>query len=261
MKSFAQEVELEMAGKAVFEVMDHDGPIGSERPDWVTCAKTPKQEAARRYASAALDAIKSTTPAPQAATLLSYTEQAALRLLVDLAWNAVSAIDFSIKKKSGRLVEQEFIDEIEQTLLRLECFPDPPEPAVTVERIEYALRRILPDEDFSFHPELLEDLATPSPQADVDVNTAAAIALGAAVLTRIEDPAAREIATRNALTAAALTATEVLTASIRRAGLKARDELLERMADGGSVDNDLADYMARIVDACVRAATEGSADA
>jgi len=45
-----------------------------------------------------------------------------------------------------------------------------------------------------------------------------------------------------------------VTAAIRRAGTKARDELLERMADGGSVDNDLADYMTRIVDACERAA-------
>ena len=52
-------------------------------------------------------------------------------------------------------------------------------------------------------------------------------------------------------------------AAVRSAGIKARDELLERMADGGTVDNDLADYMTRIVDACVRAAlatTEGSTD-
>jgi hypothetical protein len=63
MKRFADEVALEMAGKAVFDVMDHDGPIGSDRPEWVTCAKTPRQEAARRYASAALSAA---TPSPQA---------------------------------------------------------------------------------------------------------------------------------------------------------------------------------------------------
>ena len=43
-------------------------------------------------------------------------------------------------------------------------------------------------------------------------------------------------------------------AEIRNAGLKARDELLERLADGGTVDNDLADYMSRIVEECVRAA-------
>ncbi|AXV15076.1 hypothetical protein CYG48_04805 [Neorhizobium sp. SOG26] len=51
-------------------------------------------------------------------------------------------------------------------------------------------------------------------------------------------------------------------AAIRSAGLKARDELLERMADGGTVDNDLADYMNRIIDACVRAAlaSEGPAE-
>lgn len=42
--------------------------------------------------------------------------------------------------------------------------------------------------------------------------------------------------------------------AIRRAGIKARDALLERMADEGTVDNDLADYLTRIVDACVRAA-------
>lgn len=42
--------------------------------------------------------------------------------------------------------------------------------------------------------------------------------------------------------------------AVRSAGLKARDELLERMADGGTVDNDLADYMERIVDACVNSA-------
>lgn len=42
---------------------------------------------------------------------------------------------------------------------------------------------------------------------------------------------------------------------IRKAGLKARDELLECMFDASTVDNDLAEYMERIIDACVRAAT------
>lgn len=45
-----------------------------------------------------------------------------------------------------------------------------------------------------------------------------------------------------------------ITDEIRKAGLKARDELLERMFDGGTVDNDLADRMESIIDACVRAA-------
>lgn len=45
----------------------------------------------------------------------------------------------------------------------------------------------------------------PSPVSNLDLETAAAIALGASVLTRIEDPAVREIAIRNALTAAAQT--------------------------------------------------------
>ncbi|KQS76839.1 hypothetical protein ASG25_15580 [Rhizobium sp. Leaf384] len=58
MKSFAQEVALEMAGKAIFDVMEYDGPIGTERPEWVTCATTPRQDKARRrYASAALTAV------------------------------------------------------------------------------------------------------------------------------------------------------------------------------------------------------------
>lgn len=48
----------------------------------------------------------------------------------------------------------------------------------------------------------MEKDKSPSPQTHVDVDTTAAIALGAAVLTRIEDPAAREIAIRNALTTA-----------------------------------------------------------
>jgi hypothetical protein len=50
---------------------------------------------------------------------------------------------------------------------------------------------------------------------------------------------------------------------IRNAGLKARDKVLERMADGGTVDNDLADYMSHIVEECIRAAltTEGSDNA
>lgn len=42
---------------------------------------------------------------------------------------------------------------------------------------------------------------------------------------------------------------------IRNAGLKARDALLERMFDGGTVDDDLADRMSAIVDACVSAAS------
>lgn len=45
-----------------------------------------------------------------------------------------------------------------------------------------------------------------------------------------------------------------LETSIRNSGFKARDELLERLADDGAVDNDLADYLTRIVDACIRAA-------
>lgn len=49
----------------------------------------------------------------------------------------------------------------------------------------------------------MEDEHNPAPLTHVDVDTDAAIALGASVLTRIEDPAARETAIRNALTAAA----------------------------------------------------------
>lgn len=41
--------------------------------------------------------------------------------------------------------------------------------------------------------------------------------------------------------------------AIRSAGLKARDALLERMAGSGSVDNDLADHLSSIVEACVTA--------
>lgn len=58
------------------------------------------------------------------------------------------------------------------------------------------------------------------------------------------------------------TQAEAKEAGIRRAGLKARDELIERLIpDGGSPDHELADYMERIIDACVAAAllTEGEA--
>lgn len=44
--------------------------------------------------------------------------------------------------------------------------------------------------------------------------------------------------------------------AIRKAGLKARDEILERLSEGGTVDNDLADYLERIIDACVEASSE-----
>lgn len=40
---------------------------------------------------------------------------------------------------------------------------------------------------------------------------------------------------------------------IRSAGLKARDRLIERLAGTGSIDNDLADHLESIVDACVNA--------
>lgn len=44
--------------------------------------------------------------------------------------------------------------------------------------------------------------------------------------------------------------------AIRKAGLKARDEVVEGLAGDGSPDNDLADYLERIVDACANAITK-----
>jgi len=43
---------------------------------------------------------------------------------------------------------------------------------------------------------------------------------------------------------------------IRSAGLKARDRLIERLAGTGSIDNDLADHLESIIDACVNAALD-----
>lgn len=50
---------------------------------------------------------------------------------------------------------------------------------------------------------------------------------------------------------------EALERRIRSAGLKARDEVVDGIRGDGSPDNDLADYLERIVDACVCAALEG----
>ncbi len=77
---------------------------------------------------------------------------------------------------------------------------------------------------------------TPSPETNVDVDTRAAVALGAAVLTRIEDPAVRETAIRNALTMASLNPSPQSntdgTSEIFEAMWKNhRDELLARVAE------------------------------
>lgn len=71
----------------------------------------------------------------------------------------------------------------------------------------------------------LEGLAAPTPLQSEE--TDAAINLGVAVLTRIENPAVREIAIRNALTSASQ--------GSARAGLKGTSEPTERMLLAGSM--------------------------
>lgn len=69
-------------------------------------------------------------------------------------------------------------------------------------------------------------------QRNVDMDTETAIALGAATLTQIEDPAAREVAIRNALTMAV--------------AMNVRNDLYDAdafMADGGDTPMTAAEYV------------------
>jgi hypothetical protein len=121
-------------------------------------------------------------------------------------------VDFSYTKKN---ISDDDIEEFEISETAVYDRPPHPAPSVavkaTIEQCATHVEEMFDDDGFPLpnSTKIANGIRALSAQVQDDEETKVAIALGASVLSKIADPAAREVAIRNALTAASISAAQV----------------------------------------------------